>query len=862
MGYPSTITMKNLLLLLSITSLFFSSTAQVVRLQEDFNLGTLPSGWVNSAVTGTQTWNFGINGSTTNAGNNNLDGTAMAYFDDDNLGSSNTNNRVSLTSPAFDNSSDSATTLEFDYNFREFSGPADEFYVEVYDGSIWNTVFSVTSNDCGNWLGACVGNFPHANIDISAYSNAACQIRFTYFDGNDWCWYVGIDNVEVNSEINNDLSIVELLRPTSSCNLSAAEQIQVVVKNNSPNIITQPFDVTIDVNSGAQALSETITSSINAGDSITYSFVGTVNLLAKGTYSIQVYSSFSLDTNYVNDTIIRTIDHINALTIPLSENFENAVPNWKIYGQNSSWQVGVPTGTNLNFAYTGTSAAVTNLSGNYNNSEVSYFETPCISSTQPNSTPVVSFFLHHYSEIGFDGMVAEISNDNGMTWQKINAGSISTNWYMNNSNWEGTSPGWIKVENYLDSNLVQSSFKIRFKMTSDGSGVREGFAIDDFEIKYQTATDLAVEAIKYPTLNPLICGIGNEFIQVQLKNYGNSTIDSTLVNYRVNNGPIITELLDSTILSSEIITYRFSTPYDFSTIGTYSLAAWVTTRNDQNALNDSILNYLVTNSNNTISIDTLPFIENFDGPQWTSTNIAPNWTRLPVATVSNYNWSFGNQTTPSLNTGPNADRSGNGNYLYTEATGANQGDTAVLMTPCIRIPANISPRMEFYTHGYGNTIPNLIVEVNSGSSWQNAAIFSVHSQTSGTSPWTKRTVNLNSYAGSSIKIRFKTVHRGGIDGDLAIDEINIFNPLTTSIAKAKTESTFTLYPNPNNGNFNLKATTEMVGKNYQIFDLKGSIIKEARIGNVQSQIELSNADKGIYFFKIVGTNEVKKLVVQ
>jgi len=54
----------------------------------------------------------------------------------------------------------------------------------------------------------------------------------------------------------------------------------------------------------------------------------------------------------------------------------------------------------------------------------------------------------------------------------------------------------------------------------------------------------------------------------------------------------------------------------------------------------------------------------------------------------------------------------------------------------------------------------------------------------------------------------------------------------------------------------------MIGKSYQIFDMKGSIIHEARIESTFSQIELSNANKGIYFFKIVGTNEVKKLVVQ
>ena len=69
--------MKKLLLLFTLTSFLFTATSQVARLQEDFNAAALPTGWTNTAVTGSQSWSFGINGSTANTGNNNLDGTAM-----------------------------------------------------------------------------------------------------------------------------------------------------------------------------------------------------------------------------------------------------------------------------------------------------------------------------------------------------------------------------------------------------------------------------------------------------------------------------------------------------------------------------------------------------------------------------------------------------------------------------------------------------------------------------------------------------------------------------------------------------------------------------------------------------------------
>lgn len=335
----------------------------------------------------------------------------------------------------------------------------------------------------------------------------------------------------------------------------------------------------------------------------------------------------------MNDTIFRTVEHLPPLTIPFSENFEGAAPNWNGYGQNNSWQVGVPTGINLSAAFLGSSAIVTNLSGNYKNNEVSYFETPCITYTQPNRTPIVSFYINHSSEPVYNGLILELSNDHGSAWQIVNAGSIFTNWYANTARWEGNSNGCIKVENYLDSAMVQNDFKLRFKITSDGSVVREGFAIDEFKIRYQDSTDLSIEAITYPSQNPLICGIGNEFIRVELKSNGRSIIDSTRVKYRVNNGPVISELVDSTILSGQRISFRFSTPYDFSASGTYSVDVWINTRNDPYALNDSILNYQIINSNNTVQIDTLPFFENFDGPQWVagpSNAIASDWSRTPA----------------------------------------------------------------------------------------------------------------------------------------------------------------------------------------------------------------------------------------
>ena len=184
------------------------------------------------------------------------------------------------------------------------------------------------------------------------------------------------------------------------------------------------------------------------------------------------------------------------MIIPFIEDFESLSSNWIISGQNSSWQIGTPTGIVLDLACRGTGTAVTNLSGNYNNSETSYLETVCITSTQASGTPILSFYINYISEPSYDELILESSIDDGATWQKVNAGTASSNWYANNSSWNENSNGWLKVENYLDSLANQSDFKLRFTFTSDGSGNLEGFAIDDFEIYHANPVSVAENTIQ------------------------------------------------------------------------------------------------------------------------------------------------------------------------------------------------------------------------------------------------------------------------------------------------------------------------------------------------------------------------------
>ena len=120
---------------------------------------------------------------------NTLDGTPFAFVDSDGAGSGNTLSETLESVQLNATGLTGALIMEFDHYFNNIS--TDSGFVEVYDGTTWNIVAS---------YGADFGSFTapaHDSIDISAYANAAMQVRFRYEDNNVWAWYWAVDNVSI-----------------------------------------------------------------------------------------------------------------------------------------------------------------------------------------------------------------------------------------------------------------------------------------------------------------------------------------------------------------------------------------------------------------------------------------------------------------------------------------------------------------------------------------------------------------------------------------------------------------------------------------------------------------------------------------
>jgi len=149
---------------------------------ETFNTG-LACNWTTDALTTGADW---MDVTSYGTGNS-LDSTAFMMIDDDAPGSSAAT-EASLISPAFDIQGYDSLKIEFDHYFRGLSGTSDSGFVEVWDGSMWQVVYSTTASS-GAWFAP-----DHQSIDVTMYKNTAFQVRFRYKDGGQWAWYWSVDN--------------------------------------------------------------------------------------------------------------------------------------------------------------------------------------------------------------------------------------------------------------------------------------------------------------------------------------------------------------------------------------------------------------------------------------------------------------------------------------------------------------------------------------------------------------------------------------------------------------------------------------------------------------------------------------------
>ena len=175
------------------------------------------------------------------------------------------------------------------------------------------------------------------------------------------------------------------------------------------------------------------------------------------------------------------------------------------------------------------------------------------------------------------------------------------------------------------------------------------------------------------------------------------------------------------------------------------------------------------------------------GGTGTTTN---GWLTNPT---SGFAWTISTDgTTPSSSTGPAADNTGDDHFIFTEASGSNPGDVALLYSPKLDLSALTTPELTFYYHMYGTDMGDLHIDVYNGSAYTNdvATALSGQQQSAQGDAWLKYTIDLSSYSGT-IHIRFRGVRGSQYTGDMSIDDFSIHETPTCPDPTAQTEASIT-----------------------------------------------------------------------
>ncbi len=635
---------------------------------------------------------------------------------------------------------------EFTFWYHMFGQQIDSLVVEVSDGVSWTREFSLA----GAQQTSSAAAWKEAILDFSSYANNTIKIRFTAYKASNFAQSIdiAIDDLDIHEKplcpkpTNLAVSSVGANSITLDWTSGGATDWQIeygpigftLGSGTLINVPTNPFTVTGLASSTAYEFYVRDSCGIaNVSDWSTSAAATTACLPLSAPWNENFdASNFAPPVTFTDTGIV--------------DNCWNRSPL-----DDYLWMVGEVLFPTPN---TGPSADHTTGNGNYMVTETIGFaplpstallETPLID-LSPLNVPELSFWYHMFG-FNIGDLVVEIDNGSGYT-------AIDT---ISGEQQSASTDAWLESIQDLSA-YADDTVRIRFKAIKFQNGVLSDIAIDDVDIHEQPSCpkpqDLNLVSAQANSLTISWTSGGATNWQIRYRQSGTS-------------GPYT--VIPATTNPFTISGLNASTSYEISVLdscGVGDISEWSASEN------------FVT----TCGVIVAPWTENFDNSPWISGTGANNfgdqinscWTRS--ATIPNWGTRTGGTT--SGNTGPTADASGSGNYIYREASFGGNG-VGVITTPDIAIPTTMTaPQLYFSYHMCGTNIDSLSIKVEDLSGTKVARISYIGpQQPTEASPWIPDSLDISNFIGDTVIVTFTGVNSGFI-GDIAVDEVRIDeNPL-------------------------------------------------------------------------------------
>ena len=304
----------------------------------------------------------------------------------------------------------------------------------------------------------------------------------------------------------NDIRLVSL-SPANDLVLCGEIIPEIVVENNGLNPISS-VDVSYTIDGGSpQNFNAPVT--LNSDETTTI-LLPSLNLTTIGEYTLQVTASIPNDAFVDNNEISHSF-FVNAFgqgdDLNTFETAADALNTYNDGGGTPVWERGVPQGTLLNEARSGTQVYGTNLNGNHPDGTIAYLVSDCYEMSSILA-PVLKFTMAYDLEINFDIVYVEYSTDDGANWQVLGTVNSQPNWYNSDrtnassgadddcqncpgAQWTGTDATLTEYAYDFTANAAlgetdltaEQNVIFRIVFHSDPSVTQEGVVIDDLVVE-------------------------------------------------------------------------------------------------------------------------------------------------------------------------------------------------------------------------------------------------------------------------------------------------------------------------------------------------------------------------------------------
>ena len=510
---------------------------------------------------------------------------------------------------------------------RTFSGKIDEV-------RFWNTARThseITGNICSALTGSETGLVGYWNFDATSGTTTAINSVAGGTNGtltNMTLVTAWVANNYTCSANTPNVGVVEVTSPSSGFSLSSAEQVTVKINNYSNQIATN-FPVSYKLNN-LSPVTETVSASIPAFATYSYTFTQTVNLSVYQNYNILCYTGMTGDSDPTNDTTLK-----NFSNFAIGTNFGVAFSGIE--------SVSITDSTYLNPTTALTVEAWVNASA-----WVGGVGTEGIVTKSSNS-PDKGYNI----TCGDNGRVKFQISDNG-GWKSVESSHIllSNRWYHVAGVFNGSSiklyvngeliagtyasaiapstvpvmigsglHGTIDEVRIWNTARTQSELQANMAVSLTGNetglvayykfneGLGSPVAMDGTNRNHVAALsnnfnlgaawvsgfavandDAGVNGLAAP--NNLTAFAGQTNVKLMVKNFGVNAISNIPVSYRVENGAEVRDTIHATIAPNETYIHAFTNLENFSAFDSVQITIKTKLAGDVESRNDSVVTKL------------------------------------------------------------------------------------------------------------------------------------------------------------------------------------------------------------------------------------------------------------------------------